>query len=173
MTANHYPRTFWLPSVWLFTTDEAFLRKIATRPIMFSSICCFVQETQETNDVLFTRWWWFYEHFWLLFWWEKNPLLGPLNELALLENYTPTPNRAARFFFSTKYYCCPEMGNISLDSNGSLVGWPEHTTLHFLGSNPDPWLKIPLLSPYATKLPIMLRCTIHLWYPRRSIPAGL
>ena len=42
----------------------------------------------------------------------KNPLLGPLNELALLENYTPTPNRAARFFFSTKYYCCPEMGKL-------------------------------------------------------------
>ena len=119
MTANHYPRTFWLASVLLFTTDEAFLRKIATRPIMFSSICCFVQEeTQETNDVLFTRWWWFYEHFCLLFWWEKNPLLGPLNELALLENYTPTPNRAARFFPFNKILLLSRDGEISFDSNG-------------------------------------------------------
>ena len=115
MTANHYPRTFWLASVLLFTTDEAFLRKIATRPIMFSSICCFVQET---NDVLFTRWWWFYEHFCLLFWWEKNPLLGPLNELALLENYTPTPNRAARFFPFNKILLLSRDGEISFDSNG-------------------------------------------------------
>ena len=68
----------------------------------------------------------------------KNPLLGPLNELALLENYTPTPNRAARFFPFNKILLLSRDGETSLDSQVSLVGMEQHTTPNFLGSNPDP-----------------------------------